>query len=163
MNYRYRSFLFLIDSLKFQTLRCLSQSQKQSSFQVELSCSTSDDDNAVEFCAMPTVKPQSRFANSSIQFDYVLDYNSACSPKLEDLQLVKFVADRYLILYGCTNFRDEHEEGAWILGSKSNTTVSLQLLNEALSFLKNSTSKVEDFNIYNSSKTANLSALNVSS
>lgn len=123
----------------------------------------SDDDDAVEFCTMQTLQPQSRFANSSVDFDYVLDDDSVCSPKLKDLKLVKFVVDRYLIFYGCTNLGDEYEEGSWVLGSNSKRSESLQLLNEAFSFLKNSSSRLEDFNIYNISRAANLTALDVSS
>lgn len=121
------------------------------SFYLELSCDVPNDPDSVEFCAMPFINVQSKTANSSINFNYVIDYEEICPRILENVKVLKYKVGQYLILYGCTNYDGEHEEGAWILGSKKNISESLQSFDEAFSFLKNSSAKLEDFQMFNSS------------
>lgn len=131
------------------------------SFEVELSCSV-DDEDAVEFCAKPKVGMASKTRESQIDFNYVLDSDKICPRVMENVRVVKFVANRYLILYGCLESDGGHEEGAWILGFHSNFNESLKYLNESFQALKNSSSKPENFLFYNVSKAATLSAVEVS-
>ena len=104
--------------------------------------------DAVEFCAMPLVNLQTKTTNSSIDFNYVIDYDEICHRILENVKVIKSKIGEYLILYGCTNYDGEHEEGAWILGNKSNVTEPLKRLEEAFSFLKNSSAKIKDFKVH---------------
>lgn len=142
-----------------QKIRC--QLGNSLSFYLEMSCDLPDDMDAVEFCAMPLVKVQAKTANSSIDFNYVIDYDEICPRILENVKVVKSKVGEYLILYGCTNYATEHEEGAWILGSKSSVTEPLKRLDEAFSFLKNSSAKIKDFKVYEELK-ENLTGVEVS-
>lgn len=146
----------------FQTIRCQSEDQdmQQTSFFLEISC-TPDDLDAIEFCAMPLVELRAKDGNSTIDFNYVTDDDEICPRILQHVKLAKFVANQFIIFYGCTAYEADCEEGAWILGYKSNITESLSHLNEALSFLKNSSAKVEDFRIYNNSAAENLTGIEV--
>lgn len=81
---------------------------------------------------------------------------------MDDVRVVKFVANRYLILYGCKESDGGHEEGAWILGFQGKFNESLKYLNESFQALKNSSSKPENFVFYNASKAPTLSAAEVS-
>lgn len=80
---------------------------------------------------------------------------------MQDVKLLKFVANQYLILYGCTGGEGEHEEGAWIFGSKSNFNESMNRLNEAFGYLKNSSAQLADYKLFNISGTANLTGAEV--
>jgi hypothetical protein len=113
---------------------------------------------------MPLVKVQTKSSNSSIDFNFVIDYDEICPRILQNVKVVKAKVGEYLIVYGCTNYNgNEHEEGAWILGSKSNATESFRKLDEAFSLLKNSSAKVEDFKIYEPlSDGGNLTGMDVS-
>jgi hypothetical protein len=130
---------------------------------LEYSCDAVDDLDAVEFCAMPLINLKTKTSNSSINFNYVIDYDEICPRIFENVKVVKSAVGKYLILHGCTDFGSEHEEGSWILGSKSHVTEPLKYFNEAFSFLKNSSAKIEDFKIYNiSSFRENLTGIDVS-
>lgn len=146
-----------------QTVRCISEDADptEMSFDVELSC-TADDEDAVEFCAMPKVELARKTRESQIDFNYVLDSDKICPRVMENVRVVKFVANQYLILYGCMESDGGHEEGAWILGFQSNFNESLKHLNESFQALKNSSSKLENFVFYNVSKAPTLSAVEVS-
>lgn len=144
-----------------QTIRC--QLGNPLSFRLEVSCDLPDDPDAVEFCALPLITLQSKTSSSSIDFNYVIDYGEICPRILENVKVVKSVAGQYLILYGCTNYESGHEEGAWILGSKSNVPESMKRFSEAFSFLKNSSAKLQDYKIYNVSNVeGNLTGIDVS-
>lgn len=122
-----------------------------------------DDEDAVEFCAMPRVELARKTRDSQIDFNYVLDSDKICPRIMDNVRVVKFVANRYLILHGCMESDGGgHEEGAWILGVEANFNESLKYLNESFQALKNSSSKPENFVFYNVSKAPTLSAAEVS-
>lgn len=155
----WRKFSNLI-SVVLQAIRC--QKETPNSFHLELSC-TPDDENAVEFCTMPLVGLPTNTKNSTIDFNYFTDDDQVCPRIMQNVKLVKFVANEFVILHGCSDCSDgEHEEGAWILGFRSNFSESMRHLSEALDFLKISAAKVENFHVYNFSATENLTGTEVS-
>lgn len=111
---------------------------------------------------MPMVTLQTNATNSSIDFNYVLDDDEVCPRIMEDIEIVASVTNQLVVVYGCTDLDEGHEEGAWIFGLKSNITESMKHLNESLNLLKNSSAKFEDFRVFNSSTTANLTGTDVS-
>jgi hypothetical protein len=155
-----RTLFLSLSWCKFQTIRCPKNALK-TSFQLEISCSA-DDLDAIEFCAMPHVKLQTKTANSSVDFNYVIDDDDFCFRVMKNVKMVKFVANQFAVLYGCVaTDEDKHEEGAWILGFKNNTAESLKHLNEAFKYLNNSLAKFEDFKVFNVSRANNLTANDV--
>lgn len=128
---------------------------------LEMSCSP-DDLDAIEFCAMPTVKLQTNATNSSIDFNYFIDDDEVCPRIMENIRVVTAVVNQFVILYGCTDYGEDHEEGAWILGYKNNVTESMNHLNDAFTFMKNSSAKIGDFLVFNSSSVTNLTGIEVS-
>lgn len=154
------SFEFNCGNSILQTIRCFPGDQNKSRFHLEISC-TPNDDNAVEFCTKPFIQLQTGLDNSSIDFNYVVDPDEVCLRILQDVKLLKFVANQFFILYGCTDNDEEHEEGSWVFGSKQNFNESMEHLSEAFGYLKNSTAEVSDFIVYNISNTANLTGVDV--
>lgn len=131
------------------------------SFYLELTC-TSDDSDAIEFCAMPRVGLGTKSINSTIDFNYAVDDDEICPRVFENVKLVKFVANQFVILYGCVDGVGDHEEGAWVLGYIKSSENSMKHLSKALGFLKNSTARIEEFKVYKNSPAVKLKGTEVS-
>jgi hypothetical protein len=76
-----------------------------------------------------------------------------CVPETfwNSVSIVNYVKHLYAVLWGCRNLpNNKHEQGAWILGYKSNFSEASKLLNQAffvdLNFTKAS---IKDFVLYN--------------
>lgn len=123
---------------------------------MELLCSPIDDD-AIEFCNSQQVDLKTNKGDSKINFNYVLDYDQSCPRILQNISLVKFSANRFIIFYGCSIVNETlHDEGAWILGYRNNSlSESMKYLDEAFGFLSNSSVKLENFRIFNETIRAN--------